>query len=281
MKTIKLNNGVEMPMLGYGVFQVEPDECQRCVEDALKSGYRLIDTAQAYMNEEGVGKAMKNSGVKREDIFLVTKIWITNFGYEKAKASIEESLRKLQTSYIDLMLLHQPFNDYYGAYRAMEEAYKEGKIRAIGVSNFPSDRLIDLAHNVEVKPMVNQVEAHVFCQQIKAAKYMNELDCKVMAWGPFAEGKNNLFTDEVLAKIGAKYNKTNAQVALRYLLQRDMIVIPKTTHIERMEQNMNVFDFELTKEDMDEILKMDTGHSVVIGSHQDPEVTKWFMTLLK
>lgn len=280
MKEIKLNNGVMMPQMGYGVFQVEPSECERCVSDALKAGYRMIDTAQAYFNEEGVGAAIKKSGIDRKDIFLVSKIWITNYGYEKAKASIEESLKKLDTDYIDLMLLHQPFCDYYGAYRAMEEAYKEGKLHAIGVSNFPSDRLIDLAHNVSVKPMVNQVETHVFCQQVKAKEYMDELDCKIMAWGPLAEGKNGFFSNPTLTEIGTKYNKSVAQVALRYLLQRDVIIIPKSSKIERMKQNIDIFDFELSKEDMDKILELDTKQSLVIGSHQDPEITKWFMSLL-
>ncbi len=280
MNEIKLNNGIIMPQVGYGVFQVEPSECERCVSDALKVGYRMIDTAQAYHNEEGVGAAIKKSGIDRKDIFLVSKIWITNFGYEKAKASIEESLRKLDTDYIDLMLLHQPFCDYYGAYRAMEEAYKDGKLRAIGVSNFPSDRLIDLSHNVSVKPMVNQVETHVFCQQVKAKEYMDELDCKIMAWGPLAEGKNGFFSNPTLTEIGTKYNKSVAQIALRYLLQRDVIIIPKSSKIERMKQNIDIFDFELNKEDMDKILELDTKHSLVIGSHQDPEITKWFMSLL-
>ncbi|MBQ6754015.1 MAG: aldo/keto reductase [Bacteroidales bacterium] len=280
MNEIKLNNGIIMPQVGYGVFQVEPSECERCVSDALKVGYRMIDTAQAYHNEEGVGAAIKKSGIDRKDIFLVSKIWITNFGYEKAKASIEESLRKLDTDYIDLMLLHQPFCDYYGAYRAMEEAYKEGKLHAIGVSNFPSDRLIDLSHNVSVKPMVNQVETHVFCQQVKAKEYMDELDCKIMAWGPLAEGKNGFFSNPTLTEIGTKYNKSVAQIALRYLLQRDVIIIPKSSKIERMKQNIDIFDFELSKEDMDKILELDTKQSLVIGSHQDPEITKWFMSLL-
>lgn len=280
MNEIKLNNGIIMPQVGYGVFQVEPSECEGCVSDALKVGYRMIDTAQAYYNEEGVGAAIKKSGIDRKDIFLVSKIWITNFGYEKAKASIEESLRKLDTDYIDLMLLHQPFCDYYGAYRAMEEAYKDGRLRAIGVSNFPSDRLIDLSHNVSVKPMVNQVETHVFCQQVKAKEYMDELDCKIMAWGPLAEGKNGFFSNPTLTEIGTKYNKSVAQIALRYLLQRDVIIIPKSSKIERMKQNIDIFDFELSKEDMDKILELDTKQSLVIGSHQDPEITKWFMSLL-
>ena len=262
MNTIKLYNGVEMPQIGYGVYQVTPDECERCVSDALEVGYRMIDTAQAYANEEGVGRAWKKSGIKREDIFLVTKIWISNYGYEKAKESIDESLRKLQTDYIDLMLLHQPFCDRYGAYRALEEAYKEGKLRAIGVSNFYPDHLIDLAMNVEVKPMVNQVETHVFDQQIDAKKYMDELDCRIMSWGPLAEGRNNFFTNELLGEIGKKYGKTIPQVALRWLLQRGVIIIPKSTHKERMAQNLNILDFALSGDDMAQIQTLDTGKSI-------------------
>lgn len=280
MQTVKLNNGIEMPILGYGVFQVSPAECERCVADALKVGYRLIDTAQAYQNEEGVGNAIAKSGIDRKEIFLVSKIWMTNYGYEKAKASIDESLRKLKTDYIDLMLLHQPFNDYYGAYRALEEAYKAGKLRAIGVSNFYPDRLIDIAHNAEIVPAVNQVETHVFQQQVEAKKYMDEMGCQIMAWGPLAEGKNGFFTNETLINIGKKYAKTGPQVALRYLTQRGVVVIPKSTHIERMEQNLNIFDFTLTDEDMTEILKLDTGKPVVMPSHHNPEIVKYFMQML-
>ena len=280
MQTVKLNNSIEMPILGYGVFQVSPAECERCVADALKVGYRLIDTAQAYQNEEGVGNAIAKSGIDRKEIFLVSKIWMTNYGYEKAKASIDESLRKLKTDYIDLMLLHQPFNDYYGAYRALEEAYKAGKLRAIGVSNFYPDRLIDIAHNAEIVPAVNQVETHVFQQQVEAKKYMDEMGCQIMAWGPLAEGKNGFFTNETLINIGKKYAKTGPQVALRYLTQRGVVVIPKSTHIERMEQNLNIFDFTLTDEDMTEILKLDTGKPVVIPSHHNPEIVKYFMQML-
>ena len=280
MEFVTLNNGVRMPMLGYGVFQVSPEECERCVADALSVGYRLIDTAQIYANEEGVGTAVAKSGIPREDIFLVSKIWMGNYGYEKAKASIDESLRKLGSDYIDLMLLHQPFGDRYGAYRALEEAYKAGKLRAIGVSNFYPDHLIDLAHNFEVKPAVNQVEAHVFCQQVEASKYMAEIGTVPMAWGPLAEGKNGIFTNETLLGIGAKYGKTAAQVALRYLIQRGVIVIPKSSKKERMAQNFDVFDFSLSAEDMDAILKLDTGHSLAIPSHHDPELVKWFMTML-
>ncbi|MDE6481078.1 MAG: aldo/keto reductase [Muribaculaceae bacterium] len=276
METVKLRNGVEMPIEGYGVYQVDPAECERCVSDALKVGYRMIDTAQAYHNEEGVGAAIAKSGIPREDIFIVSKVWISNYGYEKAKASIDESLRKLGTDYIDLMLLHQPFCDRYGAYRALEEAYKEGKLRAIGVSNFYPDHLIDLASNVEIPPMVNQVETHVFDQQIQAQKYMEEYGCRIMSWGPLAEGRNNFFTNPVLEAIGAKYGKSVAQVALRWLTQRGVIIIPKSVHIERMEQNLNIFDFTLSNEDMEEIAKLDTGKSLFFD-HHDGEVTKMFM----
>lgn len=276
MKEVVLNNGVKMPMLGYGVYQVTPQEAERCVADALSVGYRMVDTAQAYGNEEGVGAAVKKSGLKREDVFLVSKVWISNYGYEKAKASIDESLRKLQSDYIDLMLLHQPFCDRYGAYRALEEAYREGKLRAIGVSNFYPDHLIDLASNVEIKPMVNQVETHVFNQQIEAKKYMDELDCRIMSWGPLAEGRNNFFKNETLAEIGRKYGKTVPQVALRWLLQRGVIIIPKSSHKERMAQNIDIFDFELSSDDMSLIKTLDTGKSLFFD-HHDGEVTKMFM----
>ena len=276
MKIIKLSNGVEMPQLGYGVYQVTPEECERCVSDALSVGYRMIDTAQAYANEEGVGNAVKKSGIARDEVFIVSKIWISNYGYEKAKTSIDESLRKLQTEYIDLMLLHQPFCDRYGAYRALEEAYREGKLRAIGVSNFYPDHLIDLASNVEVKPMVNQVETHVFDQQVEAQKYMDELDCRIMSWGPLAEGRNGFFSNELLDEIGKKYGKSIPQVALRWLLQRGVIIIPKSTHKERMAENLNIFDFELTADDMARIQTLDTGKSLFFD-HHDAEVTKMFM----
>ncbi|MBP5518684.1 MAG: aldo/keto reductase [Bacteroidales bacterium] len=276
MEYIKLSNGVKMPPIGYGVYQVTPGECERCVSDALSVGYRLVDTAQAYANEEGVGNAWKKSGIRREDLFLVSKIWISNYGYERAKASIDESLRKLQTDYIDLMLLHQPFCDRYGAYRALIDAYREGKLRAIGVSNFYPDHLIDLASNVEIKPMVNQVETHVFNQQIEAKKYMDELDCRIMSWGPLAEGRNNFFKNETLAEIGRKYGKTVPQVALRWLLQRGVIIIPKSTHKERMAQNIDIFDFELSSDDMFLIKTLDTGKSLFFD-HHDGEVAKMFM----
>lgn len=276
MNYIKLNNGVEMPQMGYGVYQVTPEECERCVVDALRVGYRLIDTAQAYCNEEGVGRAIKNSGIDRKDIFVVSKVWISNYGYEKAKASIDESLRKLQTDYIDLMLLHQPFCDRYGAYRALEEAYHEGKLRAIGVSNFYPDHFIDLASNVEVVPAVNQVETHVFDQQIEPQRIMEEFGTHIMSWGPLAEGRNNFFSNSTLAQIGQAHGKTVAQVALRWLIQRGVIIIPKSTHIERMRENFNIFDFELTADEMQQIAQLDTTHSLFFD-HHDAEVTRMFM----
>lgn len=276
MNTVRLRNGIEMPIIGYGVYQVDPTECERCVSDALKVGYWMIDTAQAYHNEEGVGAAIARSGIPRKELFLVSKIWISNYGYEKAKESIEESLRKLGTDYIDLMLLHQPFCDRYGAYRALEEAYNEGKLRAIGVSNFYPDHLIDLASNVEIPPMVNQVETHVFDQQIQQMKYMKEYGCQIMAWAPLAEGRNNFFANPVLEAIGNKYGKSVAQVALRWLSQRGVIIIPKSVHVERMKQNIDIFDFTLSDEDMAEIAKLDTGNSLFFD-HHDPEVVKMFM----
>lgn len=273
---ITLSNGVKMPVIGYGVYQVDPKECERCVSDALKVGYRMIDTAQAYHNEEGVGAAVAKSGIARNELFLVSKIWISNYGYDKGKASIDESLRRLGTDYIDLMLLHQPFCDRYGAYRALEDAYKEGKLRAIGVSNFYPDHLIDLASNVEIAPMVNQVETHVFDQQIEAQKYMKEFGCQIMSWGPLAEGRNNFFTNPVLEAIGKKYGKSVAQTALRWLIQRGVIIIPKSVHVERMEQNLDIFDFTLSDDDMAAIAALDTGKSLFFD-HHDPEVVKMFM----
>ena len=280
METVKLNNGVEMPILGYGVYQVTPEECERCVLDALSVGYRSIDTAQAYFNEEGVGNALVKSGIPRSEVFITTKVWISNGGYEKAKASIDESLRKLQSDYIDLLLIHQPFNDYYGTYRAMEEACKAGKARAIGVSNFYPDRFIDLAEFCEIKPAVNQVETHVFNQQIEPQKIMERYGTRVMSWGPFAEGRNDFFTNEVLKTIGEKYGKSVAQTALRFLIQRCVIVIPKSTHKERMIQNMEVFDFVLTEEDMQAIAGLDKAKSLFF-SHYDPEMVKWLIDLVK
>mgnify|MGYP001778254478 FL=1 len=281
MQTVKLNNGVEMPILGFGVYQV-PDhkECEKAVLEALDTGYRLLDTAQAYFNEEAVGSAIKKSGIGRKDIFLVTKIWISNAGYEKAKKSIEESLNKLQTDYVDLLLIHQPFNDYYGTYRAMEEAYKAGKTRAIGVSNFYPDRFIDLSHFCEVQPAVNQVETHVFQQQKVAREIMKKYHTQIMSWGPFAEGRNNYFQNETLKEIGAKYGKSVAQTALRFLTQEGVVVIPKSTHKERMEENFHIFDFELSEEDMNKIRALDTGKSLFF-SHYDPETVEFLTGLGK
>ena len=276
MKTVKLNNGIEMPQMGYGVYQVSPYECERCVSDALQVGYRMIDTAQAYHNEEGVGNAIKKSGIARQEIFLVSKIWISNYGYEKAKVSIDESLHKLQTDYLDLMLLHQPFCDRYGAYRALEEAYKAGKLRAIGVSNFYPDHFIDLASNMEIVPAVNQVETHVFDQQTEPQRIMEEFGTHIMSWAPLAEGRNGFFTNPLLSRIGAKYGKTVAQVALRWLIQRGVIIIPKSTHIERMQQNFNIFDFQLSPEDMASIATLDAGKSLFFD-HHEAETTRMFM----
>ena len=276
MKKIKLSNGVEMPQLGYGVYQVEPDECERCVLDALSVGYRMIDTAQAYKNEEAVGSAWKKSGVSRDELFLVSKVWISNYGEGQTMKSIDESLRKLQTDHIDLMLLHQPFCDRYGAYRDLEKAYKAGKLRAIGVSNFYPDHLIDLASNMEIAPMVNQVETHVFDQQLKARKFMDEFGTHIMSWAPLAEGLNGLFTNPTLTQIGEKHGKTAAQVALRWLLQSDVIIIPKTVHKERMKENLNLFDFELDADDMKAIAALDSAHSLFFD-HHDGQVAKQFM----
>lgn len=276
MNEIKLSNGVLMPQMGYGVYQIEPEDCERCVMDAISVGYRMIDTAQAYLNEEAVGKAWKKSGVRREDLFLVNKVWHSNYGEGQTMKSIDESLHKLQTDYIDLMLLHQPFCDRYGAYRDLEKAYKAGKVRAIGVSNFFPDHLVDLAANMEIAPMVNQVETHVFDQQREARKYMDEIGTHIMSWAPLAEGQNNIFSDPVLTKIGEKYGKTAAQVALRWLLQSDVIIIPKTVHKSRMEENLNLFDFTLDADDMEAIALLDTGHSLFLD-HHDGEVAKQFM----
>ena len=276
MQTVKLNNGLEMPILGYGVFLVDPKECERCVTDAIDAGYRMIDTAQAYFNEEGVGNAVKKSGIKREEFFLVSKIWITNGGYEKAKKSIDESLQKLQTDYLDLMLIHQPFNDYYGTYRAMEEAYKTGKLRAIGVSNFFPDRYVDLCNFVEIKPMINQMETHVFQQQKKLRDYMKKYNAQLMSWSPMARGENNFFNNEVLKSIGEKYNKSVAQVALRFLTQENIIIIPKSTHKERMKENFEIFDFELSKDDMETLRSMDKGESIFVD-HYSPEFVEYII----
>ncbi len=279
MDYVTLNNGVKMPQLGYGVYQTPPEDTERCVLEAIEVGYRSIDTAQAYGNEEGVGNAIQKCGLPREDLFITTKIWISNAGYENAKASIAESLRKLQTDYIDLLLIHQPFGDYYGTYRAMEEAYRAGKVRAIGVSNFYPDRYLDLAHFAEIKPAVNQVETHVFQQQKIAKEYLKKNGTQIMSWGPFAEGKNDYFNNPVLKDIAAAHGKSAAQVALRFLLQSDVVLIPKSVHKERMEENFNVFDFTLTDEEMARIEALDTGKSLFF-SHYDPQTVEWFMSIV-
>ena len=277
MEYVTLTGGVKMPKLGYGVYQVSPDECERCVSDALAVGYRSVDTAQAYYNEEGVGRALKKSGIPRSELFLTTKVWISNAGEKKAAASIDESLKKLDTDYIDLLLIHQPFGDYYGTYRAMEQAVKAGKVRAIGVSNFYPDRLIDLYNFCEIKPAVNQVETHVFFQQKKAHEVMKKLGVQHESWGPFAEGKNNLFTNPVLKEIAAQKGKSVAQVALRYLMQSDVVVIPKSVKKERMAENLAVFDFTLSDADMAAVSALDTNASLFF-SHYDPDTVEWFMT---
>ncbi|MCP2039251.1 aldo/keto reductase [Chryseobacterium sp. HSC-36S06] len=275
MQTVKLNNGVEMPILGFGVFQMtDLVECERSVLDAIETGYRLIDTAQSYMNEEAVGKAIKSSGVPREELFITTKLWIQSNGYEGAKKSFEASLKNLQLDYLDLYLIHQPYGDVYGAWRAMQELYKEGKIRAIGVSNFHPDRLTDLIVHNEVVPAVNQVETHPFQQQIETQQFMQENNVQIQSWGPFAEGKNNLFNNEVLVSIGKKYNKSVAQVVLRWLTQRGIVVIPKSVRKERMEENFNSIDFEISTEDLEAIKTLDTKASLFFD-HRDPAMVKW------
>ena len=279
MQYVTLANGVKMPILGYGVYQVSNEECERCVLDAISVGYRSIDTAQAYHNEEAVGSAIEKCGVPRSELFLTTKVWISNAGYERAKASIDASLKKLRTDYIDLLLIHQPFGDYYGTWRAMEEAYQAGKLRAIGVSNFYPDRLVDLCKFVVIKPMVNQVETHVFQQQTKAREWMDKYGVAHESWGPFAEGRKDFFTNAVLCEIGQKYQKSSAQVALRFLIQRGVIVIPKSTHKERMKENFEVFNFTLTESDMQKIAALDESESAFF-SHYDPATVE-FITSVK
>jgi len=280
MKYVTLNNGVQMPMLGYGVYQVTKDECERCVLDALKVGYRSVDTAQSYFNEEEVGNALITSGIPREEIFLTTKVWIEHYGYEEAKASVLESMRKLQVNYLDLCLLHQPFNDIYGAYRALEDLYDEGKIRAIGISNFYPDRMIDIASFARIKPMVNQIEVHPHNQQIDSKAWHDKYGVQVEAWAPFGEGRGGMFELPELKEIGEKYGKTPAQVMLRWHLQRGIVVIPKSTHVERMEENFNVFDFELTNEDMTVIATLDKKKSSFF-SHTEPGMVEWFVKMVE
>ena len=274
MNYVTLENGVKMPQLGYGVYQVTKEECERCVLDALKVGYRLFDTAQSYFNEEEVGNAIVKSGVSREEIFLTSKVWIDHYGYEECRKSVLESLRKLKTDYIDLMLLHQPFSDYYGAYRALEDLYDEGKIKAIGISNFYPDRMVDLASFTRIKPMINQIEIHPYHQQVFSKEWHDKYGVQLEAWAPFGEGRKNMFELSELKEIGDKYGKTVAQVILRWHLQRGIVVIPKSTHLERMKENFNVFDFELAQEDMDAISKLDKNESSFF-SHQDPCRVVW------
>ncbi|MFA6335850.1 MAG: aldo/keto reductase [Bacteroidales bacterium] len=281
MQTVKLNNGVEMPILGFGVYQVlDYDECKKSVLMALEAGYRSIDTASAYQNEKAVGDAIKESGIKREDIFVTTKLWITDIGYERTKKALEVSLDKLQLDYLDLYLIHQPFGDIYGSWRAMEELNESGKIRAIGVSNFYPDRVMDLIVNNKIVPAVNQIETHPFYQRSEDQAFLKENKVQIESWAPFAEGRNNFFQNEVLISIGKKYNKSIAQVTLRWLIQRGVVVIPKSIRKERIVENFNVFDFELPEEDMQAIKKLDTKNSLFF-SHRDPETIKWFSTMLK
>ena len=277
MENIKLVNGVEMPLLGYGVFRVNPEECERCVSDALKVGYRLIDTAQAYGNEDGVGRAWRKSGIARKDLFLVTKIWISNSGEGKAATSIDESLRKLDTDYVDLLLIHQAYGDVFGTWRAMEKAYKEGKVRAIGVSNFQAGRFFDFAHFVDVKPMVNQLQCNVMAQQNDIQPILQETNTRTMSWGPLGgQGVDGIVKSELLASIGQEYGKSAAQVALRWLTQRGIVAIPKSSHIERMQQNFDIFDFSLTKEDMDKIATMNQSDAGFID-FTSPDFVKYLI----
>lgn len=280
MEQITLYNGVKMPIVGYGVYQVSKEECERCVMDALDVGYRSIDTAQSYFNEEQVGTAIVKSGVPREDIFLTTKVWVEHYGYEETKKSVLESMRKLQTNYLDLVLLHQPFSDYYGTYRALEDLYDEGKLRAIGVSNFYPDRLVDIASFSRVKPMVNQVETHPFNQQIEAKRWMDKYGVQMEAWAPFGEGRGGLFENPVLVQIAEKYKKTTAQIILRWHIQRGVVVIPKSTHKTRMEENLNVFDFVLEQTDLNRISKLDKKQSSFF-SHSDPSMVEWFVQMVE
>lgn len=279
MKNVKLNNGVEMPILGFGVFQVnDPKECEQSVIDAIQAGYRLIDTAASYMNEEAVGRAIRNSGVNRSELFITTKLWVQDAGYENTKKSFQKSLDKLQLDYIDLYLIHQPFGDVHGSWRALEELYKAGKARAIGVSNFQPDRVMDIIMFNEIVPAVNQVETHPFNQQIDNQKFLVENNVQIESWGPFAEGKNNLFQNELLGSIAMRYNKSIAQVVLRWLTQRDIVVIPKSVRKERIIENFNIFDFELSAEDMEAIVSLDTKNSLFFN-HRDPEIIKWMGSL--
>ncbi len=275
-----LSNGVKMPMLGYGVYQVTKEECERCVLDALSVGYRHIDTAQSYFNEAEVGSAIAKSGVRREEIFLTTKVWLEHYGYEAAKKSLEVSLQKLKTDYIDLILLHQPFGDTYGAWQAMEELYEAKKIRAIGISNFYVDRMVEFANFNRIRPMVNQVECHIFNQQKVLKDWAKKYDIAIEAWAPFGEGRGGTFENPVVGEIGKKYSKSAAQVMLRWNIQNGVVVIPKSTHIERMKENLAVFDFSLSSEDMEKIAALDTAKSSFF-SHQDPAMVEWFVKMIE
>lgn len=279
MEYVTLANGVKMPILGYGVYQVSKEECERCVLDALSVGYRHIDTAQAYFNEEEVGNAIVKSGVPREDIFITTKVWIDNYGYEKTKASVEKSMEKLKTDYLDLVLLHQPFSDYYGAWRALEELYDAGKIRAIGISNFYADRMIDMAAFNRVKPMVNQMETHIYNQQKDLKSWADKYGVALEAWGPFGEGRDGIFEDVTVKEIADKYQKTPAQVMLRWNIQRGVVVIPKSVRKERMQENFDVFDFALSDADMEKIAALDKNKSAFF-SHSDPNTVEWFTEMV-
>ena len=279
MKNVTLNNGIQMPVLGFGVYQItDPAECEQAVYDALMAGYRLIDTAAAYKNEEAVGKAVIKSGIPRDELFITTKLWIQDAGYDSTKRAFEESLKRLQTDYLDLYLIHQPFGDIYSSWRAMEYLYNEGKIRAIGVSSFLPDRLLDLILHNKITPAVNQVETHPFLQQIENAEFMKENNVQIESWAPFAEGKNNIFQNEILLSIAGKYNKSVAQIILRWLTQRDIVVIPKSVRKERIIENFNIFDFELSKEDMGKIVTLNTDQSSFF-SHRDPEMVRFLSSM--
>lgn len=279
MEYVILNNGIKMPKLGFGVFQISKEDCERCVLDAIKVGYRHIDTAQSYFNEEEVGNAISKCGLPREDLFITTKIWIDNYGYEKAKKSVLKSMEKLKVDYLDLVLLHQPFSDYYGAYKALQDFYKEGKIRAIGVSNFAPDRLADMVAFNEIPPQVNQVEVNPFYHQIPAQENMVKRHVQMEAWAPFGEGKNNIFHNPILLNIAKKYRKSTAQVILRWLMQRDIVALTKSTHIQRMKENIEIFDFVLSDKDMKKILELDTKESLFFN-HQIPETVDMFVKMV-